>query len=128
MGKYPNSKIHELYSDWHFNLTRIDKYKILYQTDIDRLWVEYSFKFDTIIGIIDLKWEGSEDEITPTEEAVYNWFKKHKVSVWIVYITKDFKQFRVKSPKGDEEIYNEIQYAEFLLWLRNRKSIKSNNN
>jgi hypothetical protein len=120
MGKYPNSKIHELYSDWHIDLIKKnDKYKRLYVSDIDRLWIEYDFNSNEIVGIIDLKWENSCDTITPTEQGIYNWFKKHNVKVFIVFITKDFKQFRVLSQSGNQKIYNENQYAEFLLWLRN---------
>lgn len=125
MGKYPNSEIHNLYSDFHWNLiNRNDKYKRLYTADIDRLWIEYDFNHSEIVGVLDIKWLNSTDTLTPTEEGIYKWFKKHGVRTFTVFIDRKFKKFKVLNEKNDEKLFNEIQYADFLLALRNNERLK----
>ena len=81
MGKYPNSKIHELYSDFHWKLIELDdRYKRLYTSDIDRLWLEYDFEREAIIAVFDIKWDGSEDAgLTATTKGIYEWRNIAKV-------------------------------------------------
>lgn len=124
MGKLPNSKIHELYSNWHWNLIDIDsKYKKLYTADIDRLWIEYDFDDEEIVGILDIKWEDSGDTLTPTEKGIHKWFEKREVKNFVVYINKEFTKFRVID-KTKQRTWNEIQFADFLLALRNEKTFR----
>ena len=119
MGKYPNSKIHEKYSDWHWQLVQIDdKYRRLYVADIDRLWIEYDFEKKAVVAIIDLKWKNSDDGMTATEKGIYDWFLLKGVGYYIVYITQDFKIFEVHNSRGQIRILNSIEYADWLLSLR----------
>ena len=121
MGKFPNSVIHNHYSDWHYRLIqKDDKYKRLYVADIDRLWIEYDFTRKEIVGVVDIKWEYSCDSLTPTEEGIYHWFEKHGVRVYTVFITKEFDRFRVVNSRGQEKTLTALGYADFLLSLRNR--------
>jgi hypothetical protein len=120
MGKFNNSEIHSLYSDWHWKLIEIDdKYRRLYVSDIDRLWIEYDFRRDSIVAVVDLKWEGSGDVMTPTEEGIRRWFESKGARYYVVYITYDFKHFRVVNSAGLECHKEEIEYADWLLSLRN---------
>lgn len=119
MGKYPNSELHNKYSDWHWKLTEKDeKYKRLYVADIDRLWIEYDFDSEEIVGVIDIKWDDSIDTLTPTENGIYNWFRRHGVRVYTVYINKNFTKFRVVNNKGKEIVFSEYEYANWLLSWR----------
>jgi len=132
MGKYQNSEIHNKYSDWHWKLVSInDKYKRLYQADIDRLWIEYDFVREEVIAVIDIKWDNNEYGITATEKGIYEWFEKKGAKVYTVYISENFNRFRVMNSKGKEKIFNSIGYADWLLSLRGisyqdstKKSIK----
>ncbi len=122
MGRYPNSKIHDLYSDWHYQLIRKDeKYRRLYVADIDRLWIEYDFTSEEIVGVIDIKWEGSGDTLTPTEEGIYQWFRKRGVDVYTVYIAENFALFRVINNSNNQRIFTELEYANWLLSLRTKR-------
>ena len=119
MGKYPNSKIHELYSDWHWELiNKDDKYKRLYVSDIDRLWLEYDFSRNEVVAVIDIKWDGSGDGMTATEKGVYDWFLSKGVGYYIVFISRDFKSFKVQNHRGEMLNFSGTQYADWLLDLR----------
>jgi hypothetical protein len=123
MGKYPNSDIHAKYSDWHWQLGGIDeKYRRLYVSDIDRLWHEYDFKSNSVVAIIDLKWEDSGDGMTPTEKAIYDWYKKIGANYYIVFIARDFSRFRVVNSSGMEKIFKPLEYADWLLSLREKRN------
>ena len=125
MGKFNNSDIHGKYSDWHWYLTKKDqKYRRLYVSDIDRLWIEYSFKKSEIVGIFDIKYEHSEgskiDAYTATEKGIYEWFEKNNAKVYIVYIDREFTRFRVRRfVNNKEKIFSSDEYANWLLSLRN---------
>jgi len=122
MGKYPNSEIHNRYSDWHYGLVKSNpKYKRLYVADIDRIWLEYDFRLQAIVGVFDIKWQGGIDKgYTSTEKGIYDWFALHKVKVFIVYINKEFTSFEVHNYSNPEDVksFASIQYADFLLSLR----------
>lgn len=123
MGRYPNSKIHELYSDWHYNLVKLDsKYKKLYVADIDRLWIEYDFSSNSIVAVVDIKWEGSGDLLTATEKGIYEWFRCKGVCVYTVYIDNDFHKFRVINSESVEKVFTPTEYADFLLSIHERKA------
>ena len=119
MGKYPNSEIHAKYSDWHYKLSNIDpKYTRLYQSDIDRLWVEYDFRRNAVVAVIDLKWANSDDGMTSTEKGAYEWFESKGANFFIVFVNRDFSIFRVQDSKNEIKIFNAIEYADWLLSLR----------
>lgn len=119
MGKYPNSEIHNMYSDWHWGMRDRDpKYKRLYVSDLDRLWIEYDFHGETIVAVVDIKWEGSGDTMTATEKGISDWLESKGAKHYVVYITKDFKHFRIVNSKGLECIKDDIGYADWLLSLR----------
>lgn len=125
MGKYPNSNLHNQYSDWHWNLIKKDsKYKKLYVSDIDRLWIEYDFEKGEIVGVIDIKKEELLDSLTPTEKGIYQWFEKYNVKVFIVFINENFTRFTVINGKGRAIILESLEYADFLLSLRNFNNYK----
>jgi len=112
MGKYPNSELHEKYSDFHWKLNELDpKYKRLYCADIDRQWIEYDFKREAVVAVIDIKKERDllreELGFSSTEKGIYEWFERRKVccpicknsfflksaDVFIVYISENFQNF-----------------------------------
>jgi hypothetical protein len=134
MGKYENSEIHDRYSDWHYNLTKIDpKYNILTCTDIDttyteegrvgRYWMEIDWELKKTICVMDLKWMDSDDNVTETAEIAYVWFESKGLPVYIVWIQRDFKLFKVSrfGSENPAKEMNELKYANFLLALRNIK-------
>jgi len=128
MGKYPNSSIHAEYSDFHWNLVKIDpKFKRLYCADIDRLWLEYDFKREAVVAVLDIKkkrdLKKEESGMTATEKGIYTWFEKKDASVFVVYISKDFQQFFIK-PFKENHLYlidGQIKFGEWLLSLRQSK-------
>lgn len=123
MGKYPNSDLHNKYSDWHWNLIKKnDKYKKLYVSDIDRLWLEYDFGKNAVVGVLDIKKEESMDSITATEKGTYDWFERMGVKVYTVFINSDFTRFTVINCKGKTIILEELEYADFLLSLRSQSN------
>lgn len=122
MGKYPNSEIHAKYSDWHWKLREIDpKYARLYQSDIDRLWCEYSYNCKAVVAVIDLKYSDSDDGMTSTEKGVYEWFESKGAKFYIVFVNRDFTIFKVQDSKNEIMIFNSIEYADWLLSLRTIK-------
>lgn len=125
MGKYINSDIHNRYSDWHWGLTKKDdKYKRLYVGDIDRLWLEYDFARNAVVAAFDIKYDNSEDSgLTATTKGIYEWLEQCGCAIFIVYITKDFKVFRVVDRFGDTTTYESEQYADWLLSLRAQKPV-----
>lgn len=119
MGKFPESTIHGQYSDWHYQLIQKDaKYKKLYVSDIDRLWIEYDFNRNALVCVIDIKWEDSLDNLTATEVGIYKWFRNRGVDVYMVYISKDFSRFTVVDADGEEYTLSENDYAEWLYYMR----------
>ncbi len=119
MGKYPNSDIHDKYSDWHWGLVAInDKYKRLYVSDIDRLWIEYDFLIQEIVAVIDIKWDGSGDGMTTTEKGIKEWFEKKGAKYYIVFISQDFETFKIVDKNQNIHCKTSIEYADWLLSLR----------
>lgn len=125
MGKFPNSDLHARYSDFHWNLVKIDpKFKRLYCADIDRLWLEYDFKREAVVAVLDIKRERDlkreESGMTATEKGMYTWFEKNNASVFVVYISRDFQRFLIK-PFKENYLYlisDQIKFGEWLLSLR----------
>jgi len=78
MGKLPNSRLHNWFSDWHFQ--KCGRHAHL--TDIDRLWVE--LRQGRIVAVWDLKLPG--DCLTRTEEIVAHFFEAHKIPFYEVVV------------------------------------------
>ncbi len=91
-GARSGSLIHGGYSNWHYGLReRDEKYKILYLSDIDRLWIEVDPKSQRkIVGVIDIKYKGAfvtfivhnnrevaEHETTVEKGRKWKWRKFH---------------------------------------------------
>lgn len=125
MGKFPPSTIHDKYSDWHWQLTKIDpKYRRLYVGDIDRLWLEYSFSREAVIAAFDIKWDGSEDSgLTATTKGIFEWLEKNGCKVYTVFITKNFETFKVADSSGFILSMTQLQYADWLLSLRSQTPV-----
>ena len=83
MGKYPNSPIHQEFSDWHYQKCKEDAYL----TDIDRLWVET--RENLIVAVFDLKYSGMD---TPTKGEIItaNFFEQHNIPYYIIYCQENF--------------------------------------
>lgn len=97
MGKYPNSAIHAAYSDWHYQTTELHReFKKLWCTDIDRLWVEVDQDTKGIVAVCDLKWLGSGDSVTPTEQIVYDWFRSKVSGFLSSKLTKSLSSLKSK--------------------------------
>ena len=111
MSKYPASDFLNKYSDWHWK----NAGKWCYLTDIDRLWVEVR-NFKRVLRpkiITDIKREG--DTITPVEKAIYLWFEKREVPVYIVQPDHDFKNFKViRFRDGEVKYWTEQEYINWL--------------
>lgn len=136
MGKYPNSKIHDIYSDWRAKV--YDKYPDLcklYCSDIDsievgssstnRKWAEIDFN-KGIVGILDLKRIdiGIKDNVTSTEKCLYDDLSLH-YPVFIVYTTLTLDYFIVcqyPELENDIKFFTERQYCEWLASLRTLKT------
>lgn len=129
MGKYPNSDLHDKYSNWHWNLTKKhSKYKCLETTDIDKsYWIEYVWhpKYEYMAEptmVIDLKWMHKNDSITVGERGVYNWFLSMNIPVYIIRINQEFTEFKVVNYNTKESQYmEELEFANFLLQKRIEK-------
>lgn len=112
MGLYPNSKIHNEYSDFH-NEECCGGSRRCKCTDIDRLWVEERKR--KIVIVMDLKYMESEydKKLTGTEEIVSEFFESNNIPFVIVYIKKNFLMFRVWHPKsGYDKELSKDEYAQ----------------
>jgi hypothetical protein len=125
MGKFKASPIHDLYSEWHYNLIKLDpKYKRLVCSDLDRIWVEVDRQGQTRLTVLDIKFDGGPDSQTPTEAILESWFIAKGAAYYTVYITRGFNRFRVINPQAEERIFNSTSFADWLLMRRNKKMSK----
>ena len=112
MGLYPNSTIHNRYSDFHVEECCGGSGRCKC-TDIDRLWVEERKR--KIVMVMDLKYLGSEydKKLTETEEIVSRFFESNNIPFVIVYIRDDFLMFRVWHPEsGYNKELTKDEYAQ----------------
>ena len=79
MGKYQNSKLHEAYSEWHWQ-HKDNLLQDCYLTDVDRIWIEIRSEKPKIV--CDLKFEN--DNITYTEQILYQWFLEKGLEVFLL--------------------------------------------
>jgi hypothetical protein len=119
MGKFKNSEIHDLYSDWKIKLINSDPaYSRLICSDIDRIWVEVDRAGKTVICVLDLKWEESGDNQTPTEKVLQDWFVSKGARYYTVFIKRDWSLFSVVNERGEVKRLRPIAFAEWLLKKR----------
>ena len=117
MGKYPPSKINDIYSDWHWNvLGKKLGGKDCYLADVDRLWVEVRGKDGTmkLVAIVDIKEPGNT--ATDTEKAVYDWFLLQEMPVYIIYTNEQLSWFNVMDWKTKmiTKLNNQEEYADWI--------------
>ena len=117
MGKYPPSKLHNWYSDWHWALTK-EEGQHCYLSDIDRLWIEIRYEkgegIYKLIAIMDIK--QSEEKVTKMEEVAYDWFEAQKLPVYVIWIDIEKRNFIVLRWKTTTKIYfNESEYKEWII-------------
>ncbi len=109
MGKYPSSKIHDLYSNFHWN--KCGKHAVM--TDVDRIWFE--MEAGKPIAAIDLKWLASDDRMTATEYNMAEWFESHGVPWYTIWINKDFTYFEVTRHRT--RATKSMSQNEYIVWV-----------
>ncbi len=121
MGKFSRTKLHDDYSDWHWKMNDT-LLKGCNLTDIDKIWVEV--RYGKPIAVCDLKREN--DEVTKTEENLYNWFLEKGLPVFIVrplnYADKLdlFTSWEVERfSDGIKKIFSCEEYCDWLKKLGN---------
>jgi hypothetical protein len=145
MGKYGNSKLHDWYSDWHYNIIDdpdltdefFGKLGELYLCDKDRTFVEIDFRIKGgVIGIFDLKYNDGKDSVTSTEERLYLDELALARRVFIIWIDDENKIFAVQEvitsdgyelKYTDKNILSEVEYIRWLINLRENTVKKSRN-
>lgn len=111
MGKFPNSSIHDWFSDWHLN-PRVKR--SAYLADVDRLWIEIRERKP--VAALDLKWGDSSDGETWTEEITSEWFERHGIPYYLVQVeTEPELKFRISRQVEDEEVY--LTEKEMIDWI-----------
>jgi len=133
MGKYPDSKIHKLFSDWHIGK---GKWKgkgcnsNCYLSDIDvsfnrdgnlnqRLWMwaprESWPPRGAPIATGDLKWMDKKDKIQPIEKWQADWYESLDVPWYTIWINDDFTEFKIVRHKtGKTFVFTE---QEMRTWI-----------
>ena len=119
-GHFPESDIHGRYSYWHLGLKDIDpRYKQLYMTDIDRMWVEVCLNRKMLLGVFELKYIGGLDTLRASQAVVFDWFENKGIPVFVVLINKAFTYFKVQRyGDSDFKTFNALEYADWLCSLR----------
>lgn len=121
MGKYENSELHNQYSDFHWGLGEINPaFKKLYVSDLDRVWAEFDFKGNKVVGIQDIKTMKEANycmRLSPTEYGVYQWGAEAGAQVSVVYISEDFQRFTIRSfVDGKSDSFFTLHSAEEYGW------------
>lgn len=113
MGKFPHSKLHGAFSDWHYRKCKPSAFLC----DIDRIWVE--IREGKPIAVFDLKLEG--DTLTHAGKILGEWFELNEIPFYIVQVKlqdvgqKTFRNFICYRPKTDELIErNEDRMIEWI--------------
>lgn len=124
MGKYPQSNIHEVFSDFHSKKVKHDGGTML--TDIDRLWV----RVDTgeWVCAFDLKWSNSGDGVTYAEEVAIGYLEMlgpyfivemaPRVSYEQGQTYEDVKEFKVTHWRT-KTLVGTFNCDKFVDWLNN---------
>jgi hypothetical protein len=107
MGKFPNSELHKMFSNWHWKKCKRDAFLC----DIDRLWVE--MRDGTPKAVFDLKW--GSDTLSGIGRQLATWFEAMNVPFYIVEIQESFDSFKVYRFKTDSLIqFNEAQMINWI--------------
>lgn len=110
MGKYPHSKLHSFFSNWHWKKCKPKAWLC----DIDRIWVELRGKGP--IAVFDLKTEN--DKLTPAGERLGRWFENHDVPFYVVTMkTTTITTFVVYRPKTDG--WKSLSENQMIKWIDN---------
>jgi hypothetical protein len=118
MGKYLPSKINNIYSDWHYQvLGKKLQGMNCYLCDVDRLWIEVRNKTGEmrLVAVMDIK--EPYNTTTDTEKAVYGWFIKQEIPVYIVHTNKQLSWFSVEDWKT-KEITKFSGQEEYGNWIK----------
>jgi len=113
MGKYPHSRLHDVFSNWHWKKCA----SASYLTDIDRLWMELRGTYPA--AVFDLK--TGADDLTWAGEVAGNWFEEKKVPFFIVHIGKvDSKRivlddFTITRPKTNHTFH--MMESQMIQWI-----------
>jgi len=116
MGKYPHSKLHSAFSDWHIKKCK----KTSYLCDIDRIWVEMRYGKGPI-AVFDLKTE--TDTLSKAGEILGQWFEAHEIPFYIIQVrftdveSRQFKVWNCYRPKTDEFVLR-TEY-QMIDWINN---------
>jgi hypothetical protein len=126
MGKYPNSKLLNAYSQWHWDkcarVTMLVDQDIglVYQPFVYRLWVEMREIQHQVkpVSVIDVKSMLELNKpLTKCSSVWYDWLIAREMPVYVVYVNTDFSNFMVQQyPDGKLIPMNE---SEYIKWLDN---------
>lgn len=109
MGKYPSSKLHDWFSDWHWQTCARGSTL----TDIDRLWVEV--RNGEPVAVFDLKdINNQKEEETFTTRVAHEWFEKHGIPTYLVYIDRDIPLFMVLGMQDNQRTFTETEMIDWI--------------
>jgi len=121
MGKFPHSKIHEAFSNWHYRKCKPNAYLC----DIDRIWVE--LRKGVPVAVFDLKTEG--DKLTEAGATLGKWFELVNVPFYVVSIRiidigsdKAIRKFTVWRPETDN--LKTLSEEQMIAWINQDLSVK----
>jgi len=110
MGKFPHSKIHEAFSDWHYRKCKRDAVLC----DVDRIWVE--LRGGHPVAVFDLKTE--TNHLTDAGKALGRWFEAKNVPFYVVVIKilgVGVRSFTIWRPETDS--FRELSEEEMVQWI-----------
>jgi len=114
MGKFPHSKIHEFFSDWHYRKCKPSAYLC----DIDRIWVE--LRKGVPVAVFDLKTE--KDKLTEAGAILGRWFELVNVPFYVVSLRlidisedKAIMKFTVWRPETDD--FKTLSEEQMIAWI-----------
>jgi len=109
LGKFPNSKIHDVFSKWHWE--KCGRHAHL--SDIDRIWIEV--RNGKPLAAVDLKWDNGIDRSTPTELCLADWLLQNGVPWFTFYCREDFKVFDVEEHSTKlRKWFSDVDLAEWI--------------
>jgi len=126
MGKYPNSRIHAKWSDWHKSKCNSNAYltdtDLTFKQDADirqRLWLWSQRKgwpkVFPPIAVADIKWLDGIDKIQEIEIEQAIWYESVGVRWFTIWISEDFSYFKVIRHETGEQ--REFTEKEMIRWI-----------
>jgi len=112
LGKFSHSKLHEAFSDWHYQKCKSNAFLC----DVDRIWVE--LRNGKPIAVFDLKTE--TDKLTHVGNVLGKWFEEKDVPFYVVVIKTcgeeiGIRSFTIWRPKTDS--FKEFTEEEMIQWI-----------